>query len=124
MSEKIDSFFMAMDIRLPAVWRRIKYGEGGGGCYSHTLDALTAIISGATELDGKDWIHLSVSYRGRVPTWQEFKRTKEYFLGDVYAYQVFPTVADYVNIHPNVLHLFHCLEGPQLPDFTRGSGSI
>ncbi len=28
------------------------------------------------------------------------------------------------NIHPNVLHLFVCLDGDPLPDFTRGKGSL
>jgi hypothetical protein len=47
------------------------------------------------------------------------KTVKRTFIGDDReAYQVFPPIDRYVNIHPNVLHLFCDPAGPVLPDFT------
>lgn len=124
MSEVIKGFFRALDVRLPAYWRLRQAGEGGGGAYWHTLIPLMVICSACREEDGRDWAHFSMSHKDRLPTWEEFKAGKDIFLGNVYAYQVFPPKEKYVNDHPHVLHLFHCLEGVPLPDFTRGRGTI
>lgn len=63
------------------------------------------------------WRHLSVSaYRPpRLPSWDELRWCKEVFLGDEKAVMAFPRKAEYVNDHPNVLHLFSGPDG--LPDF-------
>lgn len=83
----------------------------------------TCIVSAAVH-DGKRWVHMSLCGRGRVPSWRELVEAKELFLGDVYAVQVLPPSELYINIHPHVLHLFHCLDGHPLPDFTEGTGSL
>lgn len=82
------------------------------------------IISVARELDGKRWIHLSMSHKNRVPYWDELKDAKFIFLGDRKAIQVFPSKAEWVDICPYALHLFSCLDEDKLPDFSRGSGSL
>jgi hypothetical protein len=47
------------------------------------------------------------------------------FIGDGRkAIQVFAPVAEHVNIHEFCLHLWHCLDGDPLPDFTRGGPTI
>lgn len=79
---------------------------------------LRVIVSVNREADGRPWVHFSLSHHERIPTWGEFRDAKDLFLGDVYAYQVLPPKACYVNITPRVLHLFHCLDGPQLPEFS------
>lgn len=65
------------------------------------------------------WAHLSVSAQSpaRVPSWGEMRWAKEHFLGDRKAISVMPQRAEYVNHHPNVLHLFAPLERDPLPDF-------
>lgn len=73
-------------------------------------------------VDGKLWGHLSISAPKRLPTWTELRWCKEYFLGDRRAIQVLPPRAEYVNIHPHVLHLYAALEHEPLPDF-RGQDS-
>jgi len=88
-----------------------------GGLYKNWRKNLTAILS-CEIAGGKRWLHLSVSHRDRVPNWQELREAKGAFLGDVYAYQVIPPKAQYVNIDPRVLHLFHCLDGPVMPEFS------
>jgi hypothetical protein len=67
-----------------------------------------------------------VSHRNRVPSWRELVSVKELFLGDREAYKVLPPKSRYVNIHPNVLHVFALLDehASALPDFTRGTGGL
>lgn len=71
-------------------------------------------------IDGELWGHLSVCAQSpaRVPSWSELRWCKEYFLGgDRKAVQVLPCRAEYVNVHPHVLHLYAPLERDPLPDF-------
>jgi hypothetical protein len=100
----------------------------------HTLDGykarntglgLAVIVSDVHEQDRRLWRHFSVSHRDRLPTWDELVKTKEWFLGtDSRALQVLPPRSEWVNICDRVLHLFVCLDGDVVPDFTRGSGSL
>jgi len=108
----------------PFSWTRVERGADGGK-YRHDLSGQTVIISASIEDDGRAWLHFSTAFAHRLPTWPEFVSTKEKFLGaEVKAIQIIPPRAEYVNIHPYVLHAFVCLDGDPLPDFTRGSGSL
>lgn len=109
---------------LPASWR-LHRTTVDGAHYVQAFTGLSIIVSGATELDGKRWVHLSVAHPSRLPTWAELVDAKEFLVGkDEYAVQVLPPRAEHVNIHPYCLHLFHCVEGNQLPDFTRGGKTL
>ena len=110
---------------LPPAWEEVERDVSGAKYIARSRN-LVAIVSGAFEQDGRAWLHLSVSHRNRVPTWQELAWCKQVFLGDREAYQVLPPRARYVNIHPTVLHVFALLDESDaaLPDFTRGTGSI
>lgn len=110
---------------LPPHWTIVVMEEDGAKYTSRRL-GLGAILSCAKELDGRAWLHLSVSHRDRIPTWLELRDCKELFLGDREAYSVLPPKRRYVNIHPHVLHLFALLDqgATALPDFTHGSGSL
>lgn len=108
---------------LPARWRPHEIRMDGAR-YLDEAASLVLIISSAIEQDEKKWIHLSLSHAHRIPKWRELREAKDVFLGDVKAIQVLPTKAEYVNIHPHVLHLWYCPDGDGLPDFTHGSGSI
>jgi hypothetical protein len=80
---------------------------------------LVVVASVAVERDKKLWLHVSCSRRDRLPSWDDMKFVKQVFIGeDKYAYQVFPPASQYVNIHPHCLHLYHCLEGSPLPEFS------
>jgi hypothetical protein len=76
--------------------------------------------------DGKRWMQLSVSRRdNHIPSWADMCATKAGFLGpERYAYEVHPPRAKYVNLHQGSLHLWHCLDGEPLPDFTCGGDFI
>lgn len=112
---------------LPPDWHEIDRDNAGGARYGNVTRKLRAILSCSIEADGRAWLHFSLSHRERVPTHGEMKVAKQIFLGDRYAYAVWPPAHRYVNLHPNVLHLFALLDEktPQpLPDFTGATGSL
>lgn len=111
---------------LPFNWKRDKRMEGitGLACYAK-LGGLAVILTAMVEKDGKRWLHLSVSARERIPNWKELKEVKELFIGkEKLAIQVLPPDSEFVNIHPNVLHLWHCLDEDPVPDFRNEWGGI
>lgn len=109
---------------LPAGWKEAQIGADGYS-YVNYEKRLTAIISQCREADGKLWAHFSMAAAERVPNWDELKQGKEIFLGvESKAVLVIPARSEYVNINARVLHLFVCLEGDPLPDFTRGGGTL
>lgn len=58
-------------------------------------------------MPGEPWEHVSVSARLGVPRWEEMCWIKDLFWGpDEWVIQYHPAAADYVNVHPNVLHLW------------------
>lgn len=108
---------------LPASYRVVETAEDG--MKYMRKDHMTVIASGATELDGRKWLHVSCAHPTRLPSWKELMEVKEIFIGrDRAAIQVIPPKAKHINIHPNCLHLWCCLDGEILPDFTQGTGSI
>jgi len=116
---------------LPVGWK-VAQDTDDGARYLFTarkgkkrVTLMSVVVSGCIEDDGRKWIHLSVAGPGRVPHWSELVDVKELFLGrDSKAIQVIPPRAEYVNIHPHVLHLFVCVDEDVLPDFTSGTGSL
>lgn len=109
---------------LPGHWQEVEV-RLDGRAYRNDRQGLRVIWSVAREQDGRLWQHVSVSHRARLPTWDELVRVKEWLIGrDVDAYQVLPARERWVNLHPHVLHLWRCLDGDPLPDFTAGSGQI
>ena len=74
--------------------------------------------------DGKEWLHVSVSRKSKLPTYEELTRIKRDFIGDdKKAVFVLPEKEKHINLHNYCLHLFYSAENP-LPDFTAGIGSI
>jgi hypothetical protein len=58
-------------------------------------------------VDGPDkrW-HLSISHRGRYPTWDEIKQARyDLIPNHVTMAQLLPPKEEYVNLHPNTFHL-------------------
>ena len=86
---------------------------------------LAVIASADVESDGRRWAHVSLSRKHKMPSYEDIKLVKDLFIGpDREAYQVFPAANKHVNIHKYCLHLWTCLDGPALPDFTRGLNTI
>ena len=69
--------------------------------------------------DGKEtgWDHVSISAKNRMPTWTEMCRVKDLFFDPTETVvQFHPKASEYVNNHPNCLHLWRNVnEEHQLP---------
>lgn len=109
---------------LPDGWQVLQ-PFGDGNAYQHRA-GLRVIVSTADFPDGRDWMHISVSRKDRLPSWDDLKLVKNTFAGvQRVAYQVIAPADEHVNIHDFCLHLWTPLTGERpLPDFTRGTGSI
>ena len=72
------------------------------------------------------WLHVSVSRRDRIPSYEELNEVRRIFVGaGLKAIQVFPALKEVVNHHPFCLHLFASLEERDpLPDFRDAEGRI
>ncbi len=104
---------------MPPAW--VCEAKGDDGCrYYHTRTGQLVILSVCREADGRRWVHLSTSFRRRLPTWEEMRVAKNLFLGrEVTALQVLPRESEYVNVHPYTLHLWVCVDGDATPDFRK-----
>ena len=66
-------------------------------------------VIASIDADGKGimWEHLSVSLPNRLPTWEELKFIKMLLWEpEDEVMQFFPPQSEYVNVHPNCLHLW------------------
>lgn len=78
--------------------------DGNNGAFEVPVKGvkLRVIVS-----DGHGWEHVSVSTRGRCPTWQEMCAVKALFFKDEETViQFHPPKSQYVNDHPYCLHLW------------------
>lgn len=101
-------------VELPKGWTR-----KNSIAYEHT-SGLIAMLTAAHERDGHTWKHLSVSGKGRLPTWRELSSCKKIFLGpQALAVQVFVPQDEHVNDMPHCLHLWQRIGSRPTPDFRR-----
>lgn len=57
--------------------------------------------------DGEGWEHVSVSSQNRIPSWEVMCKIKELFFEDEeVVIQYHPKKSEYINNHPNCLHLW------------------
>lgn len=97
----------------PSHWRKLEpmeFPKGTGNiaarCWHHSLIPITVLRSLSRTSSGIWWIHLSLSRRDRVPSWDEIKKVALDFLGDRTAMHVVAKGKDHINIHPNCFHLW------------------
>ena len=87
------------------------------------FNGLLVLASAGIMQDGREWLHVSFSRKSRMPSYDDLQLVKREFIGnDKKAIMVFPEQENYVNIHPNCLHLWYSAENP-IPEFSE-SGSI
>lgn len=80
-----------------------EYGDPCGAFEVPYRDGYLRIIA-SSELG---WDHVSVSRYDRCPDWDDMARVKDLFwLPEETAIQIHPPESEYVNHHPNVLHLW------------------
>lgn len=118
---------------LPDGW--VETQRGLDGAWYAWSKGLVVGVSAAREMDGKRWVHISVSRRKRgvggnrpksvMPSYEDLRLVKRIFVGARNkAIEIHAADREHVNFHPHVRHLWSCLDGDPLPDFTRGLGTI
>lgn len=83
------------------------------------------VVTCADREDGTEYVHASIAWTDRMPSYAEMCLLHTAVFGDGYAYQAFVPRAYHVNIHSYALHLWGRLDGgPILPEFSMGLGTI
>ena len=68
--------------------------------------------------NGQGWLHVSVSRRSKMPSYDDLKKVKHDFIGDdLAAYQAFPKASEHVNLHEYCLHLWCPMEHDPFPEY-------
>ncbi len=110
---------MSWEFKCPSGWYvNQKWGDGYA-CLQNS-GGLRVIIDCEPKSDGKEWIHVSVSRKSWTPSHEDMALVKRDFIGDLYAYSVWPPREVYVNIHNHCLHLWALADnsdGRVLPEF-------
>lgn len=102
-----------MGFNVPEKYRDKKYSnksDGNNGVFrvprNNANAPLTIVAS-----DGMGWEHVSVTLPGRPPTWDEMCKVKELFWDeDDTVIQYHPGKDDYVDNHPNCLHMWRPID--------------
>jgi len=80
-------------LRIRHVLGRSRYGPpepfGPDGWRFVTVGRQGAVIVTRADVDDVDWVHASMSWVDRLPTWDELGRLRDAVFGDGWAYQVF-----------------------------------
>jgi hypothetical protein len=113
-----------MAAQLTSDWNEVPCPVPGARAF-RCLNGLMVVISVKRERDGQLWKHVSLSRQERVPTYRDLTYVKRVFVGpDHKAIMVLPAEEEHVNMHPNCLHLFQCLDRDPLPDFRDDGGGL
>ncbi len=109
---------MTWEFQCPNGWKLIdRWGDGY--CLREIGGGLRVIIDCSEKEDGNRWIHVSYSRKDWTPGHLDTVKVKAAFLGDRYAYVVYPPMERYVNIHEHCLHLWAREDGAAvLPEFS------
>jgi len=110
----------------PSGYTEFKAPVPGQRAFKRQQDGLCVITTVNKEVGGRTWLHVSLSFPDRLPTFSEVASVKLAFIGKFhYAAMIFPPQKYYVNQHPFVLHIFACPndEWP-LPEFSDFQGTL
>lgn len=91
-----------------SAWLASTSAEGRNGFFlvPFQLQILRCLIS-----DGEGWEHVSVSLKHRCPNWEEMCFVKSVFFdAEECVMQLHPPQSEWVNNHPNCLHLWRPVE--------------
>lgn len=103
----------------PSGWKIIQ--PWGVGFALVNRDGLRVLIDCGLKEDERWWVHVSLSRERKTPTHLDMAVVKRDFLGERYAYSVWPPSDVYVNIHPHCLHIWALVDdkkGQLLPEFS------
>ena len=98
---------------LPLGWVEIPSRfPGGTNTYLRRGDQMMVLLSasrgfGLGDGDQRVWLHVSLSRRNRLPSYDDMAEVKRLFVGpDRRAIQIFAEESQHININPFVLHLW------------------
>lgn len=100
---------------VPVYFKIVDVSEDGIHVFGRGFSVILSVLKYS---DGKNWAHLSVAGRVGLPSYRTICEMKEIFIGrDKKAISILAPESEHVNVHPNCLHLWHCIDGDGLPDF-------
>jgi len=104
---------------LPIDWKEIPAMEPPPMQRAYRNRHLLVLIDNTKKSDGKHSVHVSFSRKDRLPNYEEITEVKRLFVGkNNKAIMVFPEEKNHVNINPYCLHLWCCVDGDGLPEFS------
>lgn len=99
-----------------ARWMEMRWNHPNGRAFITKDRGMKALVS-VDEINGAEWLHLSVSRKSRCPTYEDLQEAHASFLDpDKPAYQVFPRRDEHRNFHATCLHLWQPLGPDPFPD--------
>lgn len=97
------------------------FASGLLGLMWYTPDRKTYVKVSVQSTAGHGWLHVSVAHTDRMPTYSLVAKVRRaFFLDEALVVQVSPPVAEHVDIHPYMLHLWQRLDGERLVPDLRG----
>lgn len=116
--------FLPQPPEMRQYWKQLGDWGPRGKVFEHKTMPLRVIITIPDDegfiayCDGQEWIHVSVSHKDRLPSYQEMKEIKRVFIGDErMAISIWPKARVHVNIAKNCLHLWHRADADPCPTF-------
>lgn len=87
-------------------------GDSGNGIFKIKIDGK---IYNVIASNGNGWEHVSVSNDKHIPSWNVMCKIKDlFFYENETVIQYHPAKTNYINNHPNCLHLWRCIN-EQIP---------
>ena len=120
MIDQISPTQFAWTFICPNGWEVVDRWGDGFAC-RQKAGKIRVLVDCEFKADGNPWLHVSYSRKEWVPSHQDTCIVKQAFIGNRYTYAVFPPADQYVNIHPNCLHLWARMDIPDgrvLPEFS------
>lgn len=95
---------------IPAGWNHNGI-FGRSAVYINKINSMTVLISlDRINPDEFNTLHVSVSRKNKLPTWDDLKKVKHDFIGaEGEAFQCFPKNSEFVNMHSYCMHLWSTL---------------
>jgi len=117
------AFDCALPKVLPASWQKLDQYSNAG--WFRQGNAGLAVCFEVEQVDGDLWIHISLSLRAQMPSYEDLATVKAVFLGpDRKAILVLPPKGEHYNLHPFCLHLYSPITRDPLPDFRAAEGQL
>ena len=87
-------------------------GDAGNGFFKFRIKGNNYFVIAS---NGGGWEHVSVSCASKIPTWDIMCEIKDkFFFEDEVVMQLHPKKEDYINNHPNCLHMWKPI-GVEIP---------